>query len=112
MDQLSKIVKNPESDHFFQPKIVSTHSTSIYLIVHLLAAQHPLGRSLVIAAGEGDQGHGDFGNSLQTGNAGPREAAGVVGLVSVNMKTTKEKRNSRNEKHQPSRAKNRSCRAN
>eukprot|EP00531_Pseudo-nitzschia_arenysensis_P019630 CAMPEP_0116123316 /NCGR_PEP_ID=MMETSP0329-20121206/4682_1 /TAXON_ID=697910 /ORGANISM="Pseudo-nitzschia arenysensis, Strain B593" /LENGTH=141 /DNA_ID=CAMNT_0003617221 /DNA_START=155 /DNA_END=580 /DNA_ORIENTATION=- len=40
-----------------------------------------IGRSVVICAGEDDQGRGGQENSTTTGNAGPRIAFGVVGLA-------------------------------
>jgi Cu-Zn family superoxide dismutase len=49
--------------------------------VQLLGPHSVLGRSLVVYAGEDDQGRGGHENSLTTGNSGPRMAAGVIGLV-------------------------------
>lgn len=49
--------------------------------VQLVGPHSVLGRSLLIAAGEDDQGRGGHENSLSTGNAGPRIAAGVIGLA-------------------------------
>jgi superoxide dismutase, Cu-Zn family len=49
-------------------------------VVHLIGPHSVIGRSIVIAAGEDDQGRGGYDTSLQTGNAGPRVAAGVIGL--------------------------------
>ena len=40
-----------------------------------------IGRSVVICAGEDDEGRGGHENSTTTGNAGPRIAFGVVGLA-------------------------------
>ena len=50
-------------------------------VITLLGPHSIIGRSIVIFAGEDDQGRGGHENSLQTGNAGPRIAAGVVGLA-------------------------------
>ena len=50
-------------------------------MVSLLGPHSVIGRSIVIFAGEDDQGRGGHENSLQTGNAGPRMAAGVIGLA-------------------------------
>lgn len=49
--------------------------------VQLLGPHSVLGRSLVVYAGEDDQGRGGHESSLTTGNSGPRMAAGVIGLV-------------------------------
>jgi Cu-Zn family superoxide dismutase len=49
--------------------------------VQLLGPHCVLGRSLVVYAGEDDQGRGGHENSLTTGNSGPRMAAGVIGLA-------------------------------
>jgi Cu-Zn family superoxide dismutase len=49
--------------------------------VQLLGPHCVLGRSLVVYAGEDDQGRGGHENSLTTGNSGPRMAAGIIGLV-------------------------------
>jgi len=49
--------------------------------VQLVGPHSVLGRSLLISAGEDDQGRGGHENSLTTGNAGPRIAAGVIGLA-------------------------------
>ena len=49
-------------------------------LVQLLGPHSVLGRSIVIYAGEDDQGRGGHENSGTTGNAGPRIAAGVIGL--------------------------------
>lgn len=48
--------------------------------VQLLGPHSVIGRSMVIAAGEDDQGRGGHENSLTTGNSGPRVAAGVIGI--------------------------------
>jgi Cu-Zn family superoxide dismutase len=50
--------------------------------VQLLGPHSVLGRSLVIYAGEDDQGRGGHENSLVNGNPGPRIACGVIGLSS------------------------------
>mmetsp|Transcript_25564 Transcript_25564/g.53227 ORF Transcript_25564/g.53227 Transcript_25564/m.53227 type:complete len:186 (-) Transcript_25564:211-768(-) len=50
-------------------------------VITLLGPHSILGRSIVIYAGEDDQGRGGHENSLQTGNSGPRIAAGVIGLA-------------------------------
>jgi Cu-Zn family superoxide dismutase len=49
--------------------------------VQLLGPHSVIGRSLVIYAGEDDQGRGGHENSLTTGNPGPRMGAGVIGIV-------------------------------
>jgi superoxide dismutase, Cu-Zn family len=49
--------------------------------VQLLGPHSVIGRSILIAAGEDDQGRGGHENSLTTGNSGPRVAAGVIGLA-------------------------------
>ena len=49
--------------------------------ITLVGPHSIIGRSIVIFAGEDDQGRGGHENSLQTGNAGPRIAAGVIGLA-------------------------------
>uniref|UniRef100_A0A7S3PCU6 Superoxide dismutase copper/zinc binding domain-containing protein n=1 Tax=Amphora coffeiformis TaxID=265554 RepID=A0A7S3PCU6_9STRA len=48
--------------------------------VQLLGPHSVIGRSIVIYAGEDDRGRGGHENSQQTGNPGPRIAAGVVGI--------------------------------
>lgn len=48
--------------------------------VKLLGPHSVIGRSLILYAGEDDQGRGGHENSLVTGNAGPRMASGVIGL--------------------------------
>jgi len=48
--------------------------------VQLLGPHSVVGRSIVLYAGEDDQGRGGQENSLATGNPGPRIAAGVIGL--------------------------------
>ena len=50
-------------------------------LVQLLGPHSVLGRSIVIYAGEDDLGRGGHENSGTTGNAGPRIAAGVIGLA-------------------------------
>ena len=50
--------------------------------VTLLGPHSVIGRSIVIYASEDDGGRGGHDNSLTTGNAGPRVAAGVIGLAS------------------------------
>jgi len=49
--------------------------------IQLLGAHSIIGRSIVVYAGEDDQGRGGHENSLTTGNPGPRIAAGVIGLA-------------------------------
>ncbi|KAL7572541.1 hypothetical protein ACA910_000364 [Epithemia clementina (nom. ined.)] len=66
--------------------IVATETGSAHLdltdtVITLLGPHSIIGRSIVIYAGEDDQGRGGHENSLQTGNAGPRIAAGVIGLA-------------------------------
>lgn len=50
--------------------------------VKLLGPHSVIGRSIVVYASEDDGGRGGHDNSLTTGNAGPRVAAGVIGLAS------------------------------
>ena len=50
-------------------------------LVQLVGPHSVIGRSLLIAAGEDDQGRGGHEHSMTTGNAGPKIAAGVIGLV-------------------------------
>jgi len=50
-------------------------------VVKLIGPHSVIGRSVVVAAGQDDQGRGGHENSLSTGNAGPRIAAGVIGLA-------------------------------
>jgi Cu-Zn family superoxide dismutase len=50
-------------------------------LVQLLGPHSVIGRSIVVYAGEDDLGRGGHENSGTTGNAGPRIAAGVIGLV-------------------------------
>lgn len=49
--------------------------------VQLLGPHSVVGRSIVVYAGEDDQGRGGHENSLTTGNPGPRLAGGVIGLA-------------------------------
>jgi superoxide dismutase, Cu-Zn family len=49
-------------------------------VIQLMGPHSIIGRSLVIYAGEDDQGRGGHENSVTTGNPGPRIAAGVIGL--------------------------------
>jgi Cu/Zn superoxide dismutase len=49
--------------------------------ISLVGPHSILGRSLVIFAGEDDQGRGGHEQSLKTGNSGPRIAAGVIGIA-------------------------------
>ena len=49
-------------------------------MIKLMGPHSILGRSIVVYAGEDDQGRGGHEHSLSTGNAGPRIAAGVIGL--------------------------------
>ena len=48
--------------------------------VTLLGPHSVIGRSIVVYAGEDDRGRGGHENSQQTGNPGPRIAAGVIGI--------------------------------
>lgn len=48
--------------------------------VVLLGPHSVIGRSIVVYAGEDDRGRGGHENSQQTGNSGPRIAAGVIGI--------------------------------
>jgi Cu-Zn family superoxide dismutase len=48
--------------------------------VKLFGPHSVIGRSIVVYSSEDDGGRGGHENSLTTGNAGPRMAAGVVGL--------------------------------
>jgi len=50
-------------------------------LVKLVGPHSVIGRSLLISAGEDDQGRGGHENSMTTGNAGPKIAAGVIGLA-------------------------------
>eukprot|EP00538_Stauroneis_constricta_P012051 CAMPEP_0119562388 /NCGR_PEP_ID=MMETSP1352-20130426/20285_1 /TAXON_ID=265584 /ORGANISM="Stauroneis constricta, Strain CCMP1120" /LENGTH=159 /DNA_ID=CAMNT_0007610781 /DNA_START=17 /DNA_END=496 /DNA_ORIENTATION=- len=50
-------------------------------VVKLIGPHSVIGRSLVICAGEDDGGKGGQEKSLETGNAGPRIAYGVIGLA-------------------------------
>ena len=52
--------------------------------VQLIGPHSVIGRSLLIAAGEDDQGRGGHEQSMTTGNVGPKVAAGVIGLVVKN----------------------------
>jgi superoxide dismutase, Cu-Zn family len=49
-------------------------------VIRLIGPHSIIGRSIVIYSGEDDMGRGGHENSLTTGNAGPRVAAGVIGL--------------------------------
>ena len=49
-------------------------------VVQLLGPHSVIGRSIVVYAGEDDRGRGGHENSQQTGNPGPRIAAGVIGI--------------------------------
>ena len=48
--------------------------------VQLVGPHSVIGRSIVVYAGEDDRGRGGHENSQQTGNPGPRIAAGVIGI--------------------------------
>lgn len=48
--------------------------------IKLLGPHSVIGRSIVVYSSEDDGGRGGHDNSLTTGNAGPRMAAGVIGL--------------------------------
>jgi len=50
-------------------------------LVKLIGPHSIIGRSLVICAGQDDGGKGGQEKSLETGNAGPRVAFGVIGLA-------------------------------
>jgi superoxide dismutase, Cu-Zn family len=50
-------------------------------MVKLFGPHSVIGRSMVVYAGEDDQGRGGQESSLTTGNAGPRIAYGVIGLA-------------------------------
>jgi Copper/zinc superoxide dismutase (SODC) len=50
-------------------------------IIQLVGPHSIIGRSVVVYAGEDDQGRGGHEHSLTTGNSGPRIAAGVIGLA-------------------------------
>lgn len=52
-------------------------------VIRLVGPHSIIGRSLVLFASEDDQGRGGQENSLTTGNAGPRLAAGVVGIATM-----------------------------
>ena len=54
--------------------------TNVKCTAQLLGPHSVIGRSIVIYAGEDDQGRGGQELSTTTGNAGPRIAAGVIGL--------------------------------
>lgn len=49
-------------------------------LVKLLGPHSVIGRSMIVYAAEDDGGRGGHENSLTTGNAGPRVAAGLVGI--------------------------------
>ena len=52
--------------------------------VKLIGPHSVIGRSMLVYAAEDDGGRGGHENSLSTGNAGPRVAAGVIGLAATN----------------------------
>jgi superoxide dismutase, Cu-Zn family len=61
-----------------------TGSSTVKIVdsqVQLFGPHSVVGRSLVVYAGEDDQGRGGHENSLTTGNSGPRMASGVIGLA-------------------------------
>jgi Cu-Zn family superoxide dismutase len=49
-------------------------------VVKLIGPHSVIGRSVVLYQSEDDRGRGGHDNSLTTGNAGPRVAAGVIGI--------------------------------
>ena len=49
-------------------------------VVKLLGPHSVIGRSICVYQSEDDCGRGGHDNSLTTGNAGPRVAAGVIGI--------------------------------
>ena len=50
-------------------------------MVKLFGPHSVIGRSIVIYAGTDDTGRGGQQKSLETGNAGPRVASGVIGIA-------------------------------
>uniref|UniRef100_A0A6T5XRA2 Superoxide dismutase copper/zinc binding domain-containing protein n=1 Tax=Thalassionema nitzschioides TaxID=33649 RepID=A0A6T5XRA2_9STRA len=52
-------------------------------LVKLIGPHSVVGRSLVIYASQDDGGRGGHVQSSETGNAGPRAAAGVIGLAAM-----------------------------
>lgn len=68
-------IGNIETEASGQTTVEITDST-----IRLIGPHSIIGRSIVIFAGEDDQGRGGHENSLTTGNAGPRVAAGVIGI--------------------------------
>jgi Cu-Zn family superoxide dismutase len=52
-------------------------------LVKLFGPHSVIGRSIVICAGADDKGRGGQATSLQTGNAGPRIAFGVIGIATI-----------------------------
>lgn len=50
-------------------------------MIQLVGPHSIIGRSIVVYAGEDDNGRGGHEHSLSTGNSGPRIAAGVIGLA-------------------------------
>lgn len=67
---------NIEVDESGSATVEVTENTQI----KLLGPHSAIGRSIVIYAGEDDRGRGGHENSQQTGNPGPRIAAGVIGI--------------------------------
>lgn len=51
------------------------------MMIQIFGPHSVVGRSLVVSAGQDDQGRGGQETSLTTGNAGPRIACGVIGLA-------------------------------
>lgn len=58
-------------------------------LVQFLGPHSVIGRSIVVFAGEDDMGRGGHENSGTTGNAGPRIAAGFIGLVAYFKKNSR-----------------------
>lgn len=55
-------------------------AVQVEMPLSLVGPHSVLGRSIVIYAGQDDQGRGGYEHSLVNGNPGPRLAAGVIGL--------------------------------
>ncbi|KAG7357842.1 superoxide dismutase [Nitzschia inconspicua] len=50
-------------------------------MVKIFGPHSVIGRSMIVCAGQDDQGRGGQETSLTTGNAGPRIACGVIGIA-------------------------------